>query len=517
MKKDRDLEANKERYIHTEIFIFIVIFCSAILIRMPTWWNSAIDVDEGMFALMGREVSRGNLPYTTLFDIKPIGLWVIFAASQIISDSSLVSIRFMGSSFVAITAFIIYKISIIYTKERKYSIVGPIIYVSFTTQITGLAAHTEIILAPFSVLAVYFMKKLTNNKSTKKINMNFFASGFLFGVSSSVKTVAAVPAAILFFYVMYVRMKNQNDNNSQLVFRTILYTLSGSLFFVLPFLYYYYIGKQDVFWHANIGFKLSYVSISSNFAYRIRNIFRVTVQIWPIFIFIIAFIFSIVFSNSVKCNNRKYDEKFLAIWIFAECIAVIAPWQFFPHYFLLVMPPAAVAASYIAREWTEMFIFDEKRKFPALIVSIYISLIPLVQHFYLPPWTNIKKHDLNMQIAREIKKYVSGNQRVFITTIDPMVYFLGGLDMATPYPFPSHLFGPQQSIVPVDTLNEIRRVMNESADIVVIERASLARFDKKAVMAVEDGLARYRMEGRYMISGRVFEVWVSEGFGRGRE
>jgi hypothetical protein len=53
--------------------------------------------------------------------------------------------------------------------------------------------------------------------------------------------------------------------------------------------------------------------------------------------------------------------------------------------------------------------------------------------------------------------------------------------------------------------------MQGNAAVVVIERAGLARSDREAVRAVEEGLGQYSMRGRYALLGREFEVWVFDG------
>lgn len=130
-------DKNKKR-IYDDVFVFVSILFAAIAIRVPVWWNSAIDIDEGMFALMGREVSRGNLPYTTLFDIKPLGIWIITALGNILIGNNLFSVRIIGLLSVSFTSFCTYKISMNATRSTRYSVAAPIIYLAFTTQLTGL-------------------------------------------------------------------------------------------------------------------------------------------------------------------------------------------------------------------------------------------------------------------------------------------------------------------------------------------------------------------------------------------
>jgi hypothetical protein len=475
------------------------------------WWRSEIDIDEGIFALMGREVARGNLPYTSLFDIKPVGLWVIFGLANALIGNHLISIRFLGTICVSITAFIVYKIAQNASVSQRYAVVAPITYMAFTTQLTGLATHTEIVLAPFSALGVLILYRSMFVNSGRALVWQMVASGFSFGVAFSVKTVVAIPSAALLIYVLYIKHSFNELTKEKIITYFVIYVASGSLLFILSALLYILAGHFEIFWYANFGFKLEYIASSESIGMLFRNIIRITTQIWPIFTIVFVFLYICITKFGYMKNRCKLTYIFMLIWIFAEGFAVAAPWQFFPHYFLLLIPPSAVALSLITRHLTEEFIIDGKRRFVPLIVSLYIALIPLVQHFYIPPWMNIIKPDVQRQMADIIKKYADVEGSVFLTTVEPMVYFLGDFKLATPYVFPSHLFGRHQSIVPVDTLAEIRRVMQGNAAVVVIERAGLARSDREAVRAVEEGLGQYSMRGRYALLGREFEVWVFDG------
>lgn len=269
----------------------MMILISALIIRVPMWWRSEIDIDEGMFALMGREVARGNLPYTSLFDIKPVGLWVIIGMANFLFGNNMLSIRILGTLCVSMTAFIVYKIAQNASLSRKYAVVAPITYLTFTTQLTGLATHTEIVLAPFSALGVLFLYRSLFVNHARFLLWQMAASGFSFGIAFSVKTVVAVPSAALLIFVLCVKYFVYELRYKIIVICFVVYILTGALLFAASTLVYVFAGHFDLFFYIKVGFKLEYIALSTNIGAMFRNLLRVTTEIWPIFAIMAIFIY----------------------------------------------------------------------------------------------------------------------------------------------------------------------------------------------------------------------------------
>ena len=63
------------------IGVFLFLFLWALLMRTPTFLVSAVDWDESLYVLIASQWLSGHPPYTTVFEIKPIGIFAIFAAA----------------------------------------------------------------------------------------------------------------------------------------------------------------------------------------------------------------------------------------------------------------------------------------------------------------------------------------------------------------------------------------------------------------------------------------------------
>src|SRR5256885_14249534 len=78
----RTRDGAEERLVVDAKFIgfLIGLLCWVLVLRAPTFLVSAIDWDEGLYVLMASQWLGGHPPFTTGFEIKPIGIFSIFAA-----------------------------------------------------------------------------------------------------------------------------------------------------------------------------------------------------------------------------------------------------------------------------------------------------------------------------------------------------------------------------------------------------------------------------------------------------
>jgi 4-amino-4-deoxy-L-arabinose transferase-like glycosyltransferase len=68
---------------------------------------SALGPDEGLYALIARDLLHGKLPYDGAFDHKPIAVYYLFAAFQAAFGETIASIRLIGIFVVSATAVLI--------------------------------------------------------------------------------------------------------------------------------------------------------------------------------------------------------------------------------------------------------------------------------------------------------------------------------------------------------------------------------------------------------------------------
>src|SRR5687767_10373440 len=118
----------------------------AVIVRAPALLYSVLNYDESMYLLMGAEFIQGHLPFTTICDLKPFGLFAVatpFAASPF---DPVISSRIGASIVVGLTAFMLCGISdrLFDDRRRLIGITAGLSYVVFSLADGGMAFQGEI-------------------------------------------------------------------------------------------------------------------------------------------------------------------------------------------------------------------------------------------------------------------------------------------------------------------------------------------------------------------------------------
>src|SRR5829696_508710 len=84
---------------------------AALILRSLSLVYSVYNYDESLYILMGAEMSRGHLPYTTVCDLKPFGLFAIFGLFTALPFDGVIVSRLAASLVVGLTADLIRRVA----------------------------------------------------------------------------------------------------------------------------------------------------------------------------------------------------------------------------------------------------------------------------------------------------------------------------------------------------------------------------------------------------------------------
>ena len=120
---------------------------------------SVFNYDESLYILMGSELGKGHLPYTTLCDLKPFGLFALFAVFTALPVDGILASRLAAALVVGLTAFLICRIAALLfdDEDRSIGLAAGLGYVTFSTATGGIAAQGEIFHNAFAVLAAFML------------------------------------------------------------------------------------------------------------------------------------------------------------------------------------------------------------------------------------------------------------------------------------------------------------------------------------------------------------------------
>src|SRR5688572_14109363 len=133
------------------IIIWLTFFVITFFLRSYSFFYSVIDWDESLYLLIAEAWSQGNIPYVTIWDQKPPGIYLCFLLGKVVGlGDTLIGIRILSVAAVSTSAFLLYRISHGLTHSKSYFVYAPaLLYIIFTLVNQGLAANTEIFYTPF--------------------------------------------------------------------------------------------------------------------------------------------------------------------------------------------------------------------------------------------------------------------------------------------------------------------------------------------------------------------------------
>jgi hypothetical protein len=88
--------------------VLTILILISFFLRAPFFFRDYIDKDESTFVIMGQSWVDGQLPFTSLWDLKPLFVFGFFALLLKLFGKSLLLIRAVGMLIVALTGYIFY-------------------------------------------------------------------------------------------------------------------------------------------------------------------------------------------------------------------------------------------------------------------------------------------------------------------------------------------------------------------------------------------------------------------------
>jgi 4-amino-4-deoxy-L-arabinose transferase-like glycosyltransferase len=439
---------------HQSLFkVFLSFEALALLLRWPSFFSSVMDHDESTYIVIADAIRNGGMYFTDVIDNKPIGIFLLFAFFQKLFGSSIIIIRILAATWVAMTASSLFLLHRRMGSSPSAGRASGLMFVFMTSIFMhfGLSPNTEIFYVFFTTAAFAIVAM---NQSTIQ---SLFA-GILLGAGFLIKYVVAFDALAIGI-IMIISLWHKG---LWTVIRTGAMMVIG---FTIPlaalFFYYQQAGKLDSLMYYT--FELSYKYVSGRgegnyfvfFGDLLGRFFPVTC--W----------FFLVISPIGKAN--RIVKLSGIIWFLAAAIAIILQGKFFYHYFIQLMPPLVfVAGSFFderqthGRFWSK--VFQRKTGGVALIALGVLNVGIQVQQVLL-------KEDYPKEVAAWLNKHLQPGDALYTGNYHQIVYHLTDKNSPTPYVHSSLLTNEKHLFVQgISHEQEMKKILNQQPAYIVIEK-----------------------------------------------
>jgi 4-amino-4-deoxy-L-arabinose transferase-like glycosyltransferase len=455
-----------------------IIFLIVLLLRLPTFFRSVLDWDESLYLLMAGQWLAGHLPYTTIWDNKPIGIYAIFALFDVACRDPIVAIRTATAVFVTITALGLYRLVPLLLpgpprRTTRLSVLAAASFILGALSNDGLAANTEIFMECFSVLAI--LAALAPGFCEAAPAKRGFTVGLLFALACMTKYVAVFEAPAIAFALLYP---------AGLFRRRVAGAIAGAaLIPAITVATYAATGHLTVWWTCSIAANFLRVAAATPPS-QLDAVVAIILPRWLPAIAAACLLLgtapaAIGQTLRTRTLTPQYRTQFLlGLWLIGGLLGVAAAKSFYDHYFLQILPALCLCLA-----WTVAWRlpqFGTWRTLPTSALFAALLIIPALAGYtalnnatrpLISP-TGQFQPDIPARIAADLRPLLAADTspapKLYVFDDQFILYALTATTPPTRYVFPSVLTGCFLArVAGVDGAAEIARILAQNPQFIV--------------------------------------------------
>jgi 4-amino-4-deoxy-L-arabinose transferase-like glycosyltransferase len=408
-----------------------VLFLAICLSRLPVLHRSVLDWDESLYFLMADQWLHGALPYSNIWDNKPVGIYAIFAGFQTLFGVQVFAMRAATVLFISLVAFAVFNITEHLTQHRAAAWLAGVALALCSLSNDGLSANTELFMACFTALALWAALATRSG----------LLVGVLLGAAFMVKYVAIFEAPCIFFLFLW-RQRRLSAAAAMLT--------GASLPLACVVLLYAMAGRLGLWWDCSVLANLRRVNAPftpASLHYALHT------ELWrwgPMLALGLAILpVALARRRALFLARRRATEIFLSFWLLGGMAGVVSAKSFYDHYFQQLLPVLCVSLGY----WFSLL--PRRRAlqcaFAAATLILPARAAQIALHDAAGP-------DIPARIAADLNAaHPSG---IYVFDSQPILYALTRLPPPTRYVLPSELTGVLlPGVAGVNAQAEVARIL----------------------------------------------------------
>ncbi|GEM_PF-396574 len=455
-----NMNLNSKRILDRQAGVFLFFVILSVALRFFSFFPSVLNHDESTYLEIAREMLEGKVLYVDLIDIKPPGIFLIYALFQWLFGHSIVIMRLLPALLIAVSSFIVFKTSLRFTSNDRVAVASGTIYILFLSTWSGfgISPDIEIFFNLFTISALYVFVNRDHW-------LNYAVAGLLMGTGFIIKYVVLFDliAFLLFFTWRFFRNQPRKPPGSLLL--KLSTAVTG---FMLPFLcvnlYYYVTGYFQEFAEITYGAVARY---PREFVPGQMALF--VLGFMGYFLPVFFFYFYSLFNRSLHQHIGKDLYLLSLLWVVLVSIGILVPGNTFNHYWIQVMLPVSLLAGTF---------FHPDHQLPRLLERltrgttgwiIFTVFCLVIISFSIRDHAG--KKDTPRQIAAYLHLRLQPEDVLYVANHFHVLYYLLEKDCPTPYVHPSLLTSPNhRQALNLDLNKEFQRISDQKPVYVLIQR-----------------------------------------------
>jgi len=477
---------------------FVILLAWTCVIRLP--FSGLADEDEFFYALVGARWLDGYVPYAASFDVKPPGIFAVFALAEAMFGSSLAMIKGLEVVFTALGAFSLFRL-LDGRVSRHAALWAAGLYPVYSLTLSGVSAANMLIQLPFTIMAFHCaLSALRNPSEEKGLLPAVFWSGVWIGLAGMIKQTAIFESVAIFVLLLvYLPPRRW-------LVMTVLFGLGAALPVVVFTLYFVAIGHfRDVF-DAVILSAMARTSPDVLAGYGEKYRFYLTplgatVNALALSVSLI-FLWSAALLAAMRRKRLKSavpDAVMTAagLWLLAGLVEAVIGRALCTYYMLSFVPPLLILTSAVIVHGIDTPASRRKLVWPVMAVAAVTLPLALEQENLFTLKSHMTDYAGTQAVARELRTLgLRPQDHILVLNRGYNIYLETGAPPPTRYIHSTH------------TMTQFH---TPSADALGENLAATPRFIVAAnpdLRALDESPAKYRqafsvIDRQYVLAGRV--------------
>ena len=451
-------------------FVLVVAFA----VRLWDFSNPVIHVDEQYYLLVGDRMLHGDLPYVDIWDRKPIGLFLLFAAIRLLPGDGILAYQIVATLAAAATAWLAWRGARMLDAASAGALGAAAAYLLLLSLLGGRGGQAPVFYdlpVTAAVLLTLRLPALARQHAVAAIVGSGVAACLLAGIAIQMKYTAAIESAFVGCAHLWF-LHRTRASLAGVASVAVGWTLAGLAPTLLAILYYQAQGPEAIaaFAFANFG------SIALRAGYPAAQL---AMRLLGIAAILSPLATCAWFAIRARPRDGDAGSRWrLAIgWLVAALGGFLAIGTFFDHYALPLIAPLAILAGAT---------FARSRRATAAVLALALMLVLVLAAGAIRRDDGAGARAVAHVVARN-----SGGGCPYVFIGDTITYRLADTCLPTAYAFPNLLaYSTEQGATGIDEAAEVRRILAAGPPVIVTSDRRLSIWNVESLRAVKRALRR---------------------------
>lgn len=400
-----------------------------------------LERDEGEYAYAGQLILQGVPPYQQLYNMKLPGIYAAYAGVLAVFGQTQTGIHIGLLLINAVTIVLMFLLGRrLFDRLTGIVAAASFAVLSISQSVQGVFANAEhFVILPALGGLLLLLKALDDDKTWL-----LFCSGLLLGIGFLMKQHGA--AFIIFggLYLLIDQLRNRPVSLRRLTLICAVFITGAAVPYGLTCVILALAGTFENFWFWTVTYALSYTSqVPIEQAWSILKNRAVYIGGSAPLIWALVVVGLTAFLWDERARRRSI---FIALFALFSLVAICPGFYFRPHYFVLILPAAALLAGIAISAMANVLLNARPRivqyGLPIMLAVICLAVSIYQQRHFLFQMTPLQAcratygsnpFPESLEIARYIRSSTEKDDRIAVIGSEPQIYFYSDRRSASGY------------------------------------------------------------------------------------